>query len=68
MTKKNENAFAWEKKVPFFDIFFPFLRNINKKRDFLEKKKGGVFSSSFIFFLEHPESKVLLIPYIPNME
>jgi hypothetical protein len=56
------------KKTLFFDIFFPFLRNINKKRDFLEKKFEDIFYTKFIFSVEHPESKVLLIPYIPNME
>jgi len=62
------SCFRILKKTLCFDIFFPFLRNINKKRNFLEKKFGGVFFGKFIFSVEHPESKVLLIPYIPNME
>jgi hypothetical protein len=61
-------CFCILKKTPFLEIFFPFLRNINKKRNSLEKKFEDIFYTKFIFSVEHPESKVLLIPYIPNME
>ena len=49
-------------------VFFPFLRNEKK----IQLKKPNLLLhflyGRIVFFFEHPEYKVLLIQYIPNME